>query len=186
MTVFETEEPLLVIDAERLSKGLRPFKNVPKNSSWLTRCVGAVGLDSMLVSVNTLTNNIDTSVVTDGFPYPQLFVFTNLIIVCGRTKIYEVSNGVLSEKLTVSAGYTWNVIDFYDYVYMSNGRVAVKRDAGSFEYSITALLPTASALCNYNGQVVIGAPGVVSVNDVLTPTKTSLSLVSYAPTILIS
>jgi hypothetical protein len=98
--------------------------------------------------------------ITDAFPYPQIFVLTNMIIVCSSTKIYEWVNNALVLKLTVTGGSTWNIVDFYDYVYMSNGKVAVKRDAGTKAYSLTTALPIAMGMCNFNGQVLIGGPGV--------------------------
>ncbi|QGH73444.1 MAG: hypothetical protein [Podoviridae sp. cty5g4] len=166
------------IDSAHLIKGLRPFERIPKNSEYLIECKGAVGRDQVLHAIEALTR-MDTSVITDGFPYPQLFVCTNLIIVCSRTKIYELVGNTLVEKLTVSPGSTWNVIDFYDYVYMSNGRVAVVRDAGSFAYSITTALPVFSAGCSYNGQVIIGAPGVVTIPTTLNTNTTALILNTY-------
>ena len=61
-------------------------------------------------------------------------------------------------KLTVTPGALWKAVDFFDYVYLSNREVAVVRDAGSKVYSETTELPTATAICNFNGQVIIGAP----------------------------
>jgi len=98
--------------------------------------------------------------IDDGFPFPQLFVFTNMIIVCGETDIFEYVNGALSWKLTVDAGSTWAAADFHKYVYMSNSKVAVVKSASTGEYSTTTALPIASSIINFNGQVLIGAPGV--------------------------
>ena len=102
---------------------------------------------------------VDTDIIADGFPYPQIFVFTNCIIVCGSTKIYELIAGALELMLTVDVGITWSAVDFYDYVYMSNGQVAVERSATDGTYSVSDL-PIASAIVNFNGQVMIGAPDV--------------------------
>lgn len=150
----------VTIDTSRLSKGLRPSKRMPRNSRYLVECSGAVGKDGVLQSIDELARMI-TDTITDPFPYPQIFVFTNLILVCGKTKIYEWVADSLVEKLTVTAGSTWSAIDFYDYIYMSNGTVAVTRDASTKLYSITTSLPTAQAICNFNGQVLIGAPDEV-------------------------
>jgi hypothetical protein len=43
---------------------------------------------------------------------------------------------------------------------MSNGKIVVIRSAGDFTYSLSSILPSAMAICNYNGQVIIGAPDV--------------------------
>lgn len=149
----------ITVDTSKLSRGLRPSKRMPRNSSFLIECKGAVGRDGVLQALDELAR-IDTAAITDVFPYPQVFVFTNLIIVCSRTKIYELVGSSLEEKLTVTAGSLWSAADFYDFIYMSNGTVSVLRSPESNVYSITTDQPTAMSICNYNGQVLIGAPDV--------------------------
>jgi len=144
------------IDTGRLARGLRPSKRVPRNSLYLVTCDGAVGRDGTLQVMDSLTR-MATSTITDAFPYPQIFAFTNMIIVCGQTKIYEWVSSALVLKLTVSAGNPWTAVDFFDYVYMSNNTVAVVRDANTKTYATTTDLPTANAMCNFNGQVLVGA-----------------------------
>lgn len=147
------------IDTSKLSRGLRPSKRLPRNSGYLVECSGAVGKDNVLQTLEELTR-IATAAITDTFPYPQIFVFTNLIIVCSSTKIYELVNGSLVEKLTVTAGSTWSAVDLYDFIYMSNGNVAVLRDPGSKVYSITTDQPKAMSICNFQGQILVGAPDI--------------------------
>ena len=149
----------ITVNTEKLCRGLRPSKRMPRNSGYLVECSGAVGRDNVLQTLEELTR-IDTSVITDAYPFPQLFLFTNLIIVCSSTKIYEYVGGSLVEKLTVTAGSTWSAIDLYDFIYMSNGAVAVLRDAGDKTYSISTDQPKAMAVCNFNGQVLVGAPDI--------------------------
>jgi hypothetical protein len=149
----------ITIDSPKLSKGLRPSKRMPRNSGYLIECQGCVGRDGVLQVLDELSR-LSTTAITDTFPFPQIFVFTNLIIVCSNTVIYEWVAGTLVEKLTVTAGALWTAIDFYDFVYMSNGNVAVLRDPGSQEYSVTADQPRAMALCNFNGQVLAGATDI--------------------------
>jgi hypothetical protein len=146
-----------------LAKGLRPSKRSPRNAKFLTECEGAVGLDNVLQVLDDVNEDlIDTSlVITDGFPYPQIFIFTKVIIVCGKTKIYEWDGSSLgTEKLTVTAGLTWSAVDFGEFVYMSNGKVAVVRSATSQLWSVVTDLPIASGMCNFNGQVIVGSPDV--------------------------
>jgi hypothetical protein len=141
-----------------LSKGLRPSKRNPRNSGFLVECSGAVGKDGILQILEDLAR-LNTSSVSFTFPYPQIFVFMSTIIVCGPTKIYEWVANALVEKLTVTTGQTWDAIDFYDYIYMSNGVVSVVRDSGSKVYAVSTL-PVALAICNFNGQVIIGTTGI--------------------------
>lgn len=144
----------LTIDSKLLVRGLRPSKETPRNEGFLVEASGVVGRGGVLQVLDNLTR-MDTSIVTDSFPYPQVFVFTDLIIVCGKTTIYEWIEGELVEKLNVMPGDTWSVIDFYDYVYMSNNAVAVLRNTLSKTYVVTTDLPVAKAICNFNGQVLV-------------------------------
>jgi len=149
------------IGAVDLARGLRPSKRSPRNTKFLTKCEGAVGLDNVLQVIDDLdVSRIDTAVITDGFPYPQIFVYTNVIIVCGAEDIYEYITGALVFQLNVAAGIAWSAVDFYDYIYMSNGKVAVRRRATDGLWEIAADLPIASGIVNFNGQVMIGAPNV--------------------------
>ena len=146
-----------------LAKGLRPSKRSPRNAKFLTQCEGAVGLDNVLQVLDDINLDlIDTSAtITDGFPFPQIFVFTKVILVCGKTKIYEWDGSALgAAKITVTAGLTWSGVDFGEFIYMSNGKVAVKRSATSQVWSVDSTLPIASGICNFNGQVIIGTTGV--------------------------
>lgn len=143
-----------------LNQGLRKVQNNKKNSHDLLVADGVFVNDGMLESLETITR-LATTEITDAFPYPQIFVETNLIIICGEKTIYEYdsSTETLSLKHTVSsAASTWTLVSFHDYVYLSNGNVSVVRDAETKEWSETTDIPTAMAVCNYNGQVIIGAP----------------------------
>ena len=152
---------LFTIGSEELARGLRPTKRSPRNSKFLVTCQGAVGIDNVLQVLDDLAEAfVDTTLtITDGFPYPQIFVFTNVVIVCGETKIYELV-GTLQLRLTVAAGIEWSAVDFGDFIYMSNGHVAVTRRSSDGVYAVSATLPYASSMVNFNGQVLIGAPYV--------------------------
>ena len=149
------------IGSEDLSKGLRPSKHSPRNEKFLVECIGAIGYEKSLQAIEDISNLlVDTSLITDDFPYPQIFVFVSHIIVCGKTKIYELVGGSLVLKITVAAGIRWSAVDFYDCIYMSNGKVSVARNPVDGTYFLGPLPYTASAICNFKGQIVIGAPGV--------------------------
>ena len=144
-----------VANALELSRGLRPSKRTPRNMEYLVECSGAIGDDGVLSVMDNITR-VATDTITDSFPFPQIFVFTNVILVCGLNKIYEWNGTSLVLKYTATtAGSTWAAVDFFDYIYLSNGVEAVERDAGSKTYVLSTTLPTAQAMCNYNGQVMI-------------------------------
>ena len=148
------------IDAEDLSKGLRSSVYSPRNKKYLTECIGAIGYEGALQAIEDISNLIiDTSLITNPFPYPQIFIGTTHIVICGQTDIYELVADSLVHKLTVEAGIRWSAIDFYNYIYLSNGKVSVTRDALSGTYTLSDL-PITSTICDFNGQVMIGAPGI--------------------------
>ena len=148
------------IEADELSRGLRPYANSPRNQKYLVECEGAVGFEGALQTVQNLNELlIDTSIIADGFPFPQLFIFTNHIIVCGLINVYEYVAGALVHRITVPPGIRWSAVDFHDFIYMSNGKVSITRRASDGIYSISTL-PIATAICDFNGQVMVGAPDV--------------------------
>ncbi|MBT9170635.1 MAG: hypothetical protein DDT18_00979 [Actinobacteria bacterium] len=145
---------------EPLGRGLRPSRRNPRNTPYLVESIGAVPRDRVIQAVSEFTRT-NTAALIVGFPYPQLFVLTNHIIVCTSTAIHEWVMGTLVLRLSgLPAGTTWSVVDFHSFLYLTNGRVAVARDSSSGVYAVTTTLPFGTALCNYNGQVFIGSPNV--------------------------
>lgn len=135
--------------------GIRPTKRTPRDTQFLSTCKGAVGRDNILQVLESITR-LATTAITDGFPYPQLFVFNRVIIICGETGIYEWENNALVLKLTVTAGSTWRALSAQDYVYLSNGVVAVTRNPGDYTYSVSDDAPICNSMCNYNNQILVG------------------------------
>ena len=142
-----------IYTSEQLQRGLRPLAELPRNSNFLVQCDGAIGYHDSLQGITALTAMV-TSAITDGFPYPQIFLLSNLILVCGKTKLYEWVNSTLVEKLTVSAGNPWSLVEFYDQLLLTNGVVTVERRPGDKVYAIRADLPVANALFNHGGQIL--------------------------------
>ena len=145
------------IEPEQLSKGLRPSRRLPRNSGYLTTCDGAVGKHGVLKAMDELTPLV-TALITDGFPYPQIFVFVNILIVCGNTEIYEWDSGLVLKYTATAPGSMWDAVDFNDFIYLSNGSESVVRDPLTKVYTLSDQ-PVARAMCRYNDQVLI-CPGV--------------------------
>jgi hypothetical protein len=157
------EKFTLSLTPEDLMKGLRPSSHSPRNTPFDVVCSGVIGRDGALVRQESLTR-IDTSVITDGFPYPQIFTFPNLILVCGSTKIYEFTPpSTLTLKLTTTAGNLWSCVAVGEYVYMSNGVVAVERNPETKAYATSSDVPICEAICDFNKQIIIGAPTIASI-----------------------
>ena len=154
--VVEDTSFSLQIDSSKLIRGLRPSRRLSRDSGYLIQCQGAIGQDESLQELDALTR-MATTAITDPFPYPQLFVFTNLIVVCGQTAIYEWLNSALVLRLgSLTAGSPWSAVECFDCLYLSNGKVAVVRRATDKVFAIDTTLPNAEAMVNIHGQVMVG------------------------------
>jgi len=158
-----------------LAKGLRPSEKNPRNEEFLVECVGAVGREGVLCSLEPMTR-LDTSVITDGFPFPQIFSFSHITLVCGSQTIYEWDGSTLNLVYTATEpGGPWDAVDFQSFIYLSNGRVAVERQHSDGSY-VTSSLPTAVSMCNYSGQVMIAGPNMEEPGASLTLPNGTISL----------
>ncbi len=142
--------------SEQLQRGLRPMAELPRNSNFLVQCDGAIGYHGSLQGITAITALATSATITDGHPYPQIFLLSNLILVFGKTKIYEWVNSALVLKLTVTTGNPWSVVEFYDQLLMTNGVVTVERRPGDKVYALRADLPIGEALFNFGGQIIVG------------------------------
>lgn len=146
-------------------QGLAPVRNV-RNNPYLIEAIGAVPYEGVLEAVEQFSR-IDTSALTTSFPYPQLFVLSDVIVVCNQTAIYELSSSTLTLKISgLTAGVTWSLVDFKTFLYFTNGKIAVKKDSQTNLYSIDSSLPFGTALCNFNGQVFLGSPNCQASGDI--------------------
>lgn len=158
------------LESSDLVRGLRPTSKLPRGNNFLYSSMGAIGKDSVLEAL-TVTQ-LPIPFVTDAFPYPQVFNFINFVLICGKNNIFECAKDGSSVELKYTASYTgaiWTAMDFFDYIYLSNGKITVVRDPMSGVYSFTTDVPTASAVCNFNGQVFVGAPNVEAVGADVIP-----------------
>ena len=96
--------------------------------------------------------------MSSNFPFPQLFIDSKVILLCTADTIYEYVNGELEIRFSTDAGSKWSFISVGNFIYMSNGRVVIIRDPDTLEFYQSNDYPTATCICNYNGQVIIGAP----------------------------
>lgn len=159
---------------DNIGKGLRPSSHNPRNSPFLVESIGAFPYDGVLQSVAQLLR-VDTSALICSFPYPQIFVLSDYIIVCTQTAIVELTDiGVIdgwgdapwgefpwgSTLLTgLTAGWPWVCVDFKLFIYLTNGKIAIIRDTETGAWTINPEnIPFGTALCNYNGQVLVGSP----------------------------
>lgn len=150
--------------SDDLRLGLRKQSEVPRNNKYLTKCDGAVGYNKVLKTLTVLSihSEIDghADVVLDDFPFPQLFILDKLILLCNKQSILEYDGTTFNEKISaLSAGYKWNVVSSFDFVYLSNGVVSVLRDPFTRVYSLSSTAPVSQAALNFNGQIILGISG---------------------------
>ena len=144
---------------DNLKNGLAKNFN-KRNNPFLIESVGAFPQDEMLRALEVFTV-IDISSITPipQFPFPQLFVFSDCIIVCTATQIYEYANSTLALKRGgLPPGSTWDAVDFKTYIFLTNGKCAVIKRSNDMEYIVDTDNPYGLGVCNYNGQVLIGSP----------------------------
>lgn len=152
-----------VVELSEIVKGLRQKERSPNNIPTLTEISGIYPREGLLASLPEPVQIALTDLPEQTFPFPQLFKLTNLTLVCGENSIWEFNetNNSFAEVLAnIPGNHTWSVIDFVEWIYLTNGKVAVVRNAGSKQYEVVTELPFGSCLCNYNGQILIGAPNV--------------------------
>lgn len=155
-----------VIGSDDLARGLRPTKRNPRNNKYLIECIGAVGLDRVLQVIDDLENDrIEWFPdLMSEFPWPQIFVFVDRVILCDEGSIHEWDGTSLTKKAPTgifsyfASGELWSAVDFHSFVYMSNGLYAVIINTSTGEYEITVEQPSCKSMCNFNGQVIIGSP----------------------------
>lgn len=145
---------------EYISKGLA-HNNNKRDQPMLVEAIGAIPYSKVLQAVEQFIR-VDTSGIgVLSFPYPQLFVLSELILVCTEDSIYELNPNtqVLTlKKGGLPVGTTWDVVDFKSFIVLVNTQVTITRDISTGEYSVSTTLPNASCICNYNGQVLLGSP----------------------------
>lgn len=157
MEVLRNGKFTINLSNKDLAKGLKKNNKLARDRHGMTELTGLISKDDVITAMDQLIR-IDTNIITDGFPYPQLFILSNYILICGSTKIYDYSSGSLILVATVTAGNTWKVVDFIEYLILTNGVVNVVRSASDGTFNISTDFPEANAICNYNGQVLIGGP----------------------------
>lgn len=150
------------IGQQLLGAGLVPNKN-PKNRPGLDQAIGAVPFQKVLVSLWQYTAEDTASLGTPSFPYPQMFVFPKVTVVCMPTEIFELMAGSLISKIDgLTAGDPWSAYEYAPYIYLTNRLVTVVKDPDSSLYRIDDTVPSGSAVLQWNGQVFIGSPSILT------------------------
>ena len=148
-----------VIDGPTLSKGLRSNAANGKNSYTLIQSIGAIGKDSTLQSLpNIILSDLleDPLVISNDFPFPQIFTLDRHLVVCNRDSILEWNYDRLVLKISVEGGELWEVASIDNFIYFSNGKVSIVRNPNTGSYTLTTEAPVCSAICNFNGQIICG------------------------------
>lgn len=144
-----------------LFNGLRPTNRAPVNSDALVRSQGGFADIDGFKTLPTLGSIPDFEALGEAFPYPQLFVLRDTILVCGATRIWEYDGTSLSLMISaLSEGMLWTIADFQEYILLNNGVVVVERRSTDRIYSIVndPEIPAGYAFTNHKGQLIVAAP----------------------------
>lgn len=154
-----------IIPITAFQKGLVPKENV-RDSLFLTESLGAFPYQGVLITPEDFSaNQIDTVALGCSFPFPQIFVLSELILICTPTKIYEYPN-LTTAKITVTTGCLWTVADYKTYLALTNGQVMVKRDPATGLYSLDSTRPFGTCVSDFNGQMFITSPNTASSGNI--------------------
>jgi len=138
-------------------RGLRPYERAPRDSAFLIECKGGIGRAGTFMTLPPLDLTIPVTFTTGGFPYPQIFVFIGHILIACQTEILEWDAPFAVSKISsLPIGSPWAAVEYNDYLYLSNGVVAVSRNTLDGTYQIDHSLLAAEALLDAHGQVMIG------------------------------
>jgi hypothetical protein len=127
---------------------------------------GLYPTEGALQSLEPLTR-IDTSGLNPVpvFPFPQVFELKDgTVLVCTESEIYTYASATLTQVLGgLTPGHCWTIADFNGFVFMSNGSQTVYKDGVSkvFTANDDFGLASCSGVCNFNGQLIVAAPGLV-------------------------
>lgn len=142
-----------IVFDKALEVGLRPEQDGVRNEQSLMRCTNLCATERRLRPFTPITepfSDVDymTWGVGKGWPFPQLIRTNSKTLLMGKTAMWEVDEGDdwsatpvairmmwpqgLADYDTIPAGGTWHVADFYDRVYLFNGKCMLLED-----YSVT-------------------------------------------------
>lgn len=143
-----------------INRGLA-LNNNKRNNPMLVECIGAIPYEKALQSIEQFTA-LDVSAMSGmAFPYPQLFVLSESIIVCDSDEIWEydpVLDSLTLKLGSLPAGHVWDIVDFKSYLALVNGACIVTRDPDTGIFTKSSTMDYGSCLCNFNGQVLMGSP----------------------------
>lgn len=146
---------------EGLHKGLRPSARNNRNVQYLIQATGMFPEEGTLRSVPEITLLTGITALGETFPYPQIHVGQNHVVVFGESTIWEHQDGSFVQQLSgLTPGSIWTVADFNDYLLAANGEQIVKRDANTHAWSIVDddNLPVSYVVAAVNGQLIVGSP----------------------------
>jgi len=155
-----------------LKKGLRPESRVPVNSNGLIECFGFRCGSYGLEGYEPFSSPVDVTIdLHSNWPFPQVIfngAYRFLIdrdTTGGKDVVYildvdyEVSETFELPYSTYGTGTLFEVVDFYDYVYITNGLVNIFFDSAYGRWRVgtqVADIPVAHTVCNFKGSQVIG------------------------------
>jgi hypothetical protein len=117
-------------------------------------------LPNRLVAFVALTHPFSASEAAVDWPFPQLCIGQDVMLLGTRTKVYEVSGTwTLIARATVTEYDTWHIADFGDYMLLTNGETVLARSPATGLLSAqtgSTSFPLFRTVCNFKGQIIAG------------------------------
>lgn len=143
---------------DKIFNGLRINPEVGRREMWLQECY------NFTVEVGGLSPYLPISKVATGFseswPFPQIFWNNKIKILATKSQIYTIDDDYVATPVKeTSEGGDWELVDYYDYVVLTNGSDIYYRDVdtGVFSrYPPDDDIPLFRTCCNFRGQAFIG------------------------------
>jgi hypothetical protein len=139
-----------------LNSGLRPYSEWKRGAKGLIECYNLVPRHSRL---EPYENIVEPVVNTMNWPFPQLAIGSDYIYLLGEDLIQDVSSTwVLGTSVSTVSGGRWSFCDFGDFCIFTNGSAIYTRDysTGLVTLHDESLIPYASTMCNFKGQLIAG------------------------------
>lgn len=148
------------LDSETLLKGLRTHSNQPRNKPGLETLKGVMGKDGTLqrIFASDFTRITGANIDTGNHPFPQIYRLNKHFIICNVASIVEYDGNTWNTKISglTPSAYPWYVASSYDWIYLTNGTVAVIRNPETNTYALSTSAPVGLGVCNFNGQIIVG------------------------------
>jgi len=146
--------------SEHLHKGLRVSPEQGRRDNWLAECYNFMVSEGGLKSYEAISQPF--SQFDPEWPFPQIFWNSKIHILAYEDHIFTFTDENPDPQLVLdleSPSGPWEILDFYDYLVLTNGSEMFYRDPedGEFkELETSDKIPLFKTCCAFRGQAFVG------------------------------